>query len=258
MSSTLKHFPAMRYVGSASDTGQQREINEDSVFTLELGRAGDGKEIGLYVVADGMGGMEAGDVASSLTVETIRETVKECVKKPDSASYEAWLQAAVLAANDRVFQETTLTQAMMGSTVVIALVEDNRVYIASVGDSRVYLITDDELYQVTRDHSYVQALVDAGAISQDEAREHPYKNIITRSIGSDFEVEADFFEVHVSAGDGLLLCTDGLTNMITDDEILQIVRESSTPQEACETLVHAANDAGGRDNITAVIVHWPE
>lgn len=234
---------------SMTDRGRKRELNEDYIFTS-------GDPIGgldnLFIVADGMGGHNAGDYASEHTVKCIIDTVS---KLPPSDEVQSILSKAIEEANtfvhSRSLEDTALSG--MGSTLVLATIQNQQAIVANVGDSRLYLIQDKEMIQITRDHSFVEEMISLGEIDREAARNHPDKNIITRAIGVKDTVLADFFVVNLHKGDRLLLCSDGLTNMLKDQEILDIVQRFET-EPAVKELIRCANDRGGRDNISVVLV----
>ena len=225
--------------GARSDVGCVRTHNEDSYLVQSP----------LFCVSDGMGGHAAGEVASSIAVETIARTA------PKSADAAA-LAAAVEAANAAIIEAAAagLGKPGMGCTATCAYIEGSTVAIAHVGDSRCYLVHEGTLIKVTRDHSYVEELVDAGEITADEARVHPNRSVITRALGSDPGMYADHFQLTIEEGDRLILCSDGLSSMIPDREIESISQQSPTPQIAVDNLVDAALAAGGGDNVTVVVV----
>ena len=225
--------------GARSDVGLVRGHNEDS-FLLRAP---------LFVVSDGMGGHAAGEVASSIAVETVGELA------PGTAD-DVLLGAAVEAANKAVIRgaEEGIGKPGMGCTATSVLIEKNHVAVAHVGDSRVYLLHQGTLVRITHDHSYVEELVDSGQITADEARTHPSRSIITRALGSDPDMYADHFTLEVNTGDRLILCSDGLSGMIPDSEIESLAVSSATPQQAADNLVAAALTAGGADNVTVVVV----
>lgn len=252
-------------VGRHTDVGMVRDLNEDSLLTLELDRVhrSISRPIGLYVVADGMGGHAAGDVASGLAINTMAEKMATDFLVPQlSTDTDAepvdgrrWLSDAIQTTNAAIYTHRHSTGTNMGTTLVAALVIGDSVHIGNVGDSRAYYITnDDGIRQVTTDHSLVERLVALGQIKPDEARVHPQRNVIYRTIGDKEEAEIDFFVQKLSPGDSLLLCSDGLSGKVEDSEILRVVSLSRSPQEACEHLVQTANNNGGDDNITVVIV----
>ncbi|OUO33689.1 protein phosphatase [Olsenella sp. An293] len=225
--------------GARSDVGLVRGHNEDS-FLLRTP---------LFVVSDGMGGHAAGEVASSIAVETIGD------RAPGTAD-DVLLGAAVEAANLAVIKgaEDGIGKPGMGCTATAVLIEKNRMAVAHVGDSRVYVLHHGTLVRITHDHSYVEELVDCGQITADEARTHPSRSIITRALGSDPEMYADHFSLEVNDGDRIILCSDGLSSMISDSEIEAVAVSSATPQQAADNLVAAALTAGGADNVTVVVV----
>lgn len=232
---------------SKTDTGKRRDMNQDYVFTSDC-------QIGnlpnLFILADGMGGHNAGDFASRYTVETI---VKSVQAKEETAPVSI-LKTAINKANQAVIEKarTDIDLEGMGTTVVAATIDGREVCVANVGDSRLYVV-GETLTQVTRDHSYVQEMVRRGEIDANVARIHPDRNIITRAIGGDSRVDVDFFEVELKEGERILLCSDGLTDMVDDDEILEILN-TKTSAEGMECLIETANEYGGNDNITVIIV----
>ena len=225
--------------GARSDVGLVRGHNEDS-FLLRTP---------LFVVSDGMGGHAAGEVASSIAVETIGE------RAPGTAD-DVLLGAAVEAANANVIKaaEEGVGKPGMGCTATAVLIEKNHMAVAHVGDSRASVLHHGTLVRITHDHSYVEELVDAGEITADEARTHPSRSIITRALGSDPDMYADHFSLEVNDGDRIILCSDGLSSMISDSEIESLSVSSATPQQAADNLVAAALTAGGADNVTVVVV----
>ena len=225
--------------GARSDVGCVRSHNEDSYLVQSP----------LFCVCDGMGGHAAGEVASSIAVETIAKTA------PHTAD-PALLGAAIEAANAAVIEAALngLGKPGMGCTATAAYIEGNTIAIAHVGDSRAYLLHEGTLIRVTRDNSYVEELVDAGEITADEARVHPNRSVITRALGSDPAMYADHFSLNIEEGDRLILCSDGLSSMIPDGEIENIAAQSSTAQICTDNLVDAALAAGGSDNCTVVVV----
>lgn len=225
--------------GARSDVGCVRSHNEDSYLVQSP----------LFCVCDGMGGHAAGEVASSIAVETIAKTA------PHTAD-PALLGAAIEAANAAVIEAALngLGKPGMGCTATAAYIEGNTIAIAHVGDSRAYLLHEGTLIRVTRDHSYVEELVDAGEITADEARVHPNRSVITRALGSDPAMYADHFSLNIEEGDRLILCSDGLSSMIPDGEIENIATQSSTAQICTDNLVDAALAAGGSDNCTVLVV----
>lgn len=230
-----------------TDIGRKREINQDYVFATD-------ETIGnlpnLLVVADGMGGHRAGDFASKFTVEVLAEEVQNSKETHP----EAIIGNAIQAANERLLAEAEKDNRLegMGTTLVAATIMDHVLYFANVGDSRLYLI-NKEIRQLSKDHSMVEEMVRLGGLTEEEAKHHPDKNIITRAIGVKQKVEPDFFEYRLKGGDTILMCSDGLTNMVDDDEIFQIVKSARDIVEAVESLIQRANENGGSDNIGVVL-----
>lgn len=237
---------------SKTDIGRLRQLNQDFVFTsvYPLGRLSN-----LFVVADGMGGHKAGDYASKCAVETI---IEMCSKSKDDRSVKV-ITTAISEANSRIRRKAMEDENMigMGTTLVLATIEEETLTVANVGDSRLYIISKDEgINQITRDHSLVEEMVRMGGIDRVSARNHPDKNIITRAIGAQSNVNIDFFEVGLKDEDIILLCSDGLSNMIEDDEINRIVREKEDLGLIADTLIDTANENGGSDNISVVLVKY--
>ncbi len=228
--------------GSATDVGRVRSNNQDSSLVA----------LPLFAVADGMGGHAAGEVASRLALDTLRNSVAD-------QSLES-LVAGVKLANTRVFEMSHTDPSMrgMGTTlcaVALVIIDGHeRLAVVNVGDSRVYVLQEGAFIQVSEDHSLVESMVRQGTITPEQAKVHPQRNILTRALGIDGEVGVDSWEVAPFSGDRYLLCSDGLFNEVTDDRIAEILTETEDPQEAAEILVRMANEGGGRDNITVVIV----
>lgn len=231
-----------------TDIGRKRKLNQDTVYSCEhpLGNLNN-----LFIVCDGMGGHKAGDYASAYTVKAIEREVEVC----DDKSPIKILREAITIANTEIYDKASSEPdfAGMGTTCVAATISDDVLYVANVGDSRLYLI-DKEITQVTKDHSLVAELVRKGSLDESQAKSHPDKNIITRAIGAAPSIDIDFFEVELGAGDVILMCTDGLTNMVDDDEILRIIRTSVDVPDMAENLIKMANHNGGKDNIGVVII----
>lgn len=233
---------------SLTDVGRRRSVNQDYVYTCE-------KPIGnlpnLFLVADGMGGHKAGDYASKYTVETMCEVIERSPQK----NPEAILREAIGAANEHIRQKSLedINLEGMGTTIVAATCLDNRLQVANVGDSRLYVVNKG-IRQITNDHSWVEEMVRMGGLDRETARNHPDKNIITRAIGAGNEVDIDFFTIDLEENDIILMCTDGLSNMLEDEEILMIIKGQRDLVEIVETLVREANNRGGRDNISVVVI----
>ncbi|MCR5654588.1 MAG: Stp1/IreP family PP2C-type Ser/Thr phosphatase [Lachnospiraceae bacterium] len=236
---------------STTDKGRVRQLNQDFVFSST-------KPIGnmpnLFIVADGMGGHNAGDYASKCTTETMVNEIRNSFEK----SPNRIIKKAVAVANERVRKDAASDQNLygMGTTLVVATVIGRYLQVANVGDSRLYIIGKDGIRQVTRDHSLVEEMVRLGGIAKEDARKHPDKNIITRAIGAREEVEPDFFTEELEPGDVILMCSDGLSNMVDDKEIERIVCDPEREElvQKGDALIKTANQNGGRDNIAVVLV----
>lgn len=228
--------------GSRTDIGYVRDHNEDSLIIIPP----------LFAVADGMGGHEAGEIASEITVNTLAELA------PSHLDAEG-LTAAVEAANYNVMKAPRqgIGRDGMGTTLTAAMLEGERLLIAQVGDSRAYLLHKGHLQQITRDHSLMADLIEAGQITPEEARVHPNRSVITRAIGSDIHMRPDIYELNVDAGDRMLLCSDGLSSMISNNAIESIMRRQSDAQHCADELVTAALENGGADNVTVVVADVP-
>ena len=237
--------------------GRQRQHNEDA-FLVE-------DDALLFLVADGMGGHAAGEIASRIAVDSISEFILH-TKEDDGTWPHAYdehfkrstnrLMAAVRMANTRVLEAMRKDARLrgMGTTVVACLADDDVMSFAHVGDSRAYLIRDNSLNRITNDHSWVFEQVQAGMLTEAEAEKHPLRNVITRALGGALQVTPDAAEIQTKEGDVFLLCSDGLTGMVPEEEILRIVTQTATIEDACKKLIDTANERGGLDNITAILV----
>jgi len=278
-----------------TDVGKQRDQNEDCAYKrVESSEEGDR---GLFIVADGMGGYKAGEVASRLAVETISkaldsffkplpeqptiklesasldQTIKQSASSVDQSAnqktrkltetavvnaIEEQLKAAIQQANRAILRygEQQTAARGLGSTVTVALVHNDQAYIANVGDSRTYLLRNQQLAPLTRDHSLVARLVESKQIEPEDVYTHPQRNLIYRSLGAGHKnIDVDVFHETLHANDSLLLCSDGLWEMVRHQDLQKALSEQSSPQKICETLIDMANANGGEDNITAVVVH---
>ena len=234
-------------VFSITDVGKVRKMNQDYVFATDEPQ---GTLPNLLVVADGMGGHKAGDFASKFTVETLKEEIKHSLKEGPKEV----LLDAVQVVNKKLIEtaEKDIKLDGMGTTLVAATVIDHTLHFINVGDSRLYLI-NQEVKQISRDHSLVEEMLRLGGISEEEAKHHPDKNIITRAIGVKEDVEADYYEYALKKGDVILMCTDGLCNMVNEDEIFTIIKSARDILEAGQLLINRANENGGKDNIGVVL-----
>lgn len=236
-----------------TDVGLYREINEDSF--LISGFEG-GEPLGFALLADGMGGHNAGEVASSTAVNTVKQELEKTLSEKEHDKIIYNILSSIDYANTKVYELSIhdINKAGMGSTFVAAYILDDKLYVANIGDSRAYLITNGETIQITVDHSVVQELVEKGTISPEEAAVHPDKNIITRALGTEEFVDADLFEYSLKNGDYILLCSDGLCEMVNDSLFSEIIDKYDNIEDAAKKLVDTANENGGRDNITIVIL----
>lgn len=239
-----------------TDVGRRRDSNEDD-FLLEPGR-------GVYAIADGMGGHAAGEIASGLAIETLREVLirDDHAKNPMSGDDAAeWLRSAVVEANRRICDSIRIHEERrgMGTTVVAFVHSGHDAVVGHVGDSRLYLLRGEELVRMTSDHSWVNEQVKLGLMNDDTAQRHPMRNIVTRALGSRPDVAVELASVQVQPGDVFLLCSDGLNTMLADDEIQAVLSANrQTPEVACKALVHEANRHGGEDNVTVVVARFAE
>ena len=234
-------------VSSATSVGRIRPLNEDSYFVSEPDQSG----TVLAIVADGMGGHNAGEVASGKAVGIVQKDVLgKCGKNAKDV-----LVKAVNDANREIYEMSVNARNLsgMGTTMTACVAEEHNVTAVQVGDSRLYLIRGEKITQITKDHSLVEMLLENGKITKEEARRHPQKNIITRAVGTDKTVEADIYEFRAEAGDVILLCSDGLVNMVEDEEIINL---SETLNDAANKLVAEAETAGGTDNITVILIRF--
>jgi protein phosphatase len=228
-----------------TDTGKVRTHNEDYFSCTDL------QEGTLFVVADGMGGHDAGEVASRLAGEAVsREMLKHC----DETDPEKQLAQAVQQANLEVLAEANSKGSNMGTTLTAALLSRDRAYIVNVGDSRTYWIENGSIRRITVDHSLVEKLVSLGKMTREEARTHPKSNVLYRNIGSEGLLTVDTFQIPLRKGGSLLLCTDGLWGDVSDEAIHKVFTSGKDPKKTCMKLIRTANENGGKDNITAIVV----
>jgi serine/threonine protein phosphatase PrpC len=249
---------AIRAAGM-TDVGCVRKHNEDCFLSKP--------ELGLYVVADGLGGHAAGEVASQIVVDRVAQFVEATTEKDRTWPLEYdinlsfdgnRLKVALLLSDQAIAEDIRRNpeRETMGSTVVAALISGHRVTLAHVGDSRAYILGPDGIRQVTRDHSWVAEQVANGILTPSEARVHPFRNVITQALGNGGDLDIEVQEFELAKSDQLLLCSDGLSGMVGDSLIWDIVKRSSDLQHAAESLISSARDNGGEDNITAVLIGW--
>ena len=236
-----------------TDVGMIRSGNEDS-FDVDAN-----KTRGIFVVADGMGGHAAGEVASEMAVQIVVREMKEIGGLSDGVAHKQLAEA--LRHANRAIHDRTITEVDkqgMGTTASVIILADSRYLIGQVGDSRVYLLRDGGLKQLTKDHSYVQEQVDLGNLTPEQARYHPYSNVITRCVGASPEVEPDIYNGEAKTGDIFLVASDGLTGMVDDRRLRDLLMTRNEPKRKVELLIAEANGRGGLDNITAIVVHVDE
>lgn len=234
-------------ITALTDIGKHRKRNEDSV------RVGKTESLIYAIVADGMGGHKAGEVASSLAVDMIEKELLLLDPKKDNIINK--LKGAYIDANSKIYEYAEENQKVlgMGTTLVLAVITDDKLLIANVGDSRAYMIGNDGILQISKDHSYVQQLVDSGAITKEQAMNHPKRNYITRAMGTEEGIKTDVF-VKDYNGEIVLLCSDGLCGLVTDNEILDIIRNNTDLEITAKELIETANQKGGIDNITVALL----
>jgi len=232
-------------VGMLSDIGNVRKINEDSIGFHEDSNKK------LYVIADGMGGHNAGEIASKIAVEN---TIEYVFSSKINEQVDILLKQAIEASNNKIYEvsNTDLALKGMGTTITACLVTGNKMVVANVGDSRCYVIENESFHQITSDHSLVQQLLDNGSITEEEAAIHPNKNVITRALGTAPKVEIDTFSIDLSSISKIMLCTDGLTNSLSKEEIYEIITKNDC-ESSCSKLIELSKERGGRDNISVII-----
>lgn len=241
-------------IGTCTDLGKTRPINEDNFYVSEYVS----KMNAIYaMVADGMGGHNAGETASGAAIGEVSEFINQYfTDQVPAEQIRDLLIAAIKSANKLIYSEgqDNVKFAGMGTTLTVCFLYGNHATVAHVGDSRAYIIREDVIHKITSDHSLVAELLQSGQITPEQARNHPQKNVITRAVGTDPHIEIDVYEFEVRTNDIILLCTDGLSNMLTDQEMYRLIQEAEGMEEAAHTLVDAANENGGFDNITAVLL----
>ncbi|NMB27618.1 MAG: Stp1/IreP family PP2C-type Ser/Thr phosphatase [Tissierellia bacterium] len=241
-------------IGIKTDVGKIRDNNQDAYYISPKG------DYSLFIIADGMGGHKAGEIASKMAIDIISNSLKSLLTDltVEDKDIEDRIKNSIYEANDKIYKKSIEDEKFsgMGTTVTLAYVIDEKIFIGHAGDSRAYLFKNGILSQLTKDHSLVEELIRNGSISKEEAKHHPQRNIITRAVGTSKEIKADLVVEPKSKDDILLLCTDGLTNMLDDDEIRDSLLINKDIQKACEELVRLSNDKGGFDNITILAVKF--
>lgn len=251
---------SMLQIGKLTDIGQRREQNEDSLYAFDsFIQTNDGIDsFGLFIVADGTGGHVGGEIASALAVRTVASHILEHIylayfrqgQPPDLQQLIGHINEAILLANTLVID----TVEKAGSTLTMAILIGRELYLAHVGDSRAYIHTTGYLKQLTKDHSLKAKMIETGQITAEEARNAPIPNIIYNAVGQEVDPDVAFYSRTLGPDDTLLLCSDGLWEMVSDEEMVQIIDEAATPNEAARKLIVTANEHGGTDNITAILV----
>lgn len=235
-----------------SDIGRKRVVNEDRAIFLERT-----DHFKLAVLADGMGGHNAGDVASEMAIEEMTSYFQQVDSEQLQSiqSKKEWMLEVITTINKKMYDHSLETEGCegMGTTLICVLIDDDQCLIGHVGDSRVYCFTDNEMELITRDHSYVNVLVDNGEISEEEAENHPQKNLIVKALGTEPKIDPDFYELTLHDDSYLLICSDGLSNKITVDVMSSILKSPMTIQEKGKELVQLANESGGEDNISVIL-----
>lgn len=251
----------MRSAG-LSDIGLVRKVNEDNFLCIKLNEYLDIEDdVYIFMVADGMGGAKAGEIASKMAVTEVLEYIKQNYtnvmnnNNKDEDIFKV-LNKAIEHSNDKIYKKSILDSECsgMGTTLSLTLIIKNNGYFAHVGDSRIYLIRDNSIVKLTEDHSLVAELVKNGSIKPEEAINHPQKNIITKALGTDYSIEADNIKHILKSGDNLIICSDGLSNMVSDQELIKILTNASSLDSACTDMISCAKSRGGNDNITVVII----
>lgn len=240
-------------VGACSERGKVRSMNEDQYAIYKLS-----SDTYVFIIADGMGGHQAGDVASNMAVDEVLAFLKENSLKLEDDILDL-IQNSIIYANEKIFSKSMEIEeySEMGTTLTLGMICKNMLYVGHIGDSRIYLIREEEAIQISKDHSLVAELVRNGKITKEEAQVYPYKNIITRALGTDNNIKVDLSKEKLYDGDIILLCTDGLTNLVNEHEISNICSENlGDISNVPETLVELANQRGGYDNITVIVAKY--
>lgn len=246
-----------------TDKGKVRKNNEDNLWASDKGYNGI-PSLSVFVIADGMGGHEGGEIASGIAVDYIKNIYRagrlpEFMESKDNEEYvKSFLTDTINEINNLIYENNRKKdiKESMGTTIIFGVQKDDKVHMAHVGDSRAYLIRGHSIEQITVDHSYVAEHVDAGLLTEEEAKNHPYHSVLTRSLGIDSSVEADIYTRQIKPDDYLVLCTDGLTNMVSDTDIRDIVTITSVVTNTCKKLVDLANERGGVDNVSVIVARF--
>lgn len=240
------------FICACSDVGKVREINQDAYFYIE------DELLPIFIIADGMGGHKAGEVASNTAISTIVSHYEENKEKMigKEVFIPEFINKSIELANKKLIEESENDEELkgMGTTITMCIVLEKELYIGHVGDSRAYLLRDEKLKQLTQDHSLVGELLRTGSITKEEAMNHPKKNVIMRALGSNKDLKVDIFTRDMEQGDRIVLCTDGLTNMVSEERILETLVNDENPSSICSELVNISNELGGIDNTTIMLI----
>lgn len=228
-----------------SDIGNNRTLNEDYIACYE------DSNFKIFVIADGMGGYNAGEIASKVSAETVISYFKDNYNEIDLPKT---LEESICIANEKVYELSKSNDSLkgMGTTITVAVIKNNELYVANIGDSSCFIIKNNEILKITKDHSFVQELIDIGTLKEEDAKNHPQKNVLTRALGISLEVKIDIFKPEFCKLDKVILCTDGLTNYVDKVEILNVVNLNNN-REVCEELINLSKIRGGRDNISIIV-----
>ena len=241
------------------DKGRLRERNEDSLGAAKIKLISEGarRSVGLYMVADGIGGLPEGDEASKVAIQiAMQEMMSHINQANDAEDIMAWLQGAAQMAHLTIRLQKKVEDSQ-GTTLVMAAVIEDRIYVANIGDSRAYIIHEGTMRQITKDHTIAQALADKGVIEQKDVDKSPFTNVLSQAVGMD-KITCDVYQENATIGDYLLLCSDGLYSYVSEDTILGVIQAADTPQSASDDLTKLANEAGGKDNIAVIVVEIKE
>ncbi|TCK98333.1 protein phosphatase [Natranaerovirga hydrolytica] len=233
-----------------TDKGIQRDKNEDAIFYSDKPV---GKLPNLYIIADGMGGHKAGAFASEYAVKEFIEFVKMSHKDNPTEIIEEGIQCINQLVHEKSEQEAYYK---MGTTFVVATVTEEELYIGNIGDSRLYIIENNAINKITKDHSLVEEMIHTGHITEEEANEHPDRNVITRAIGAQPSIEVDIYKIKLKANNKILMCSDGLTNMLSEETVNQIINEANEDKDKVDHLINKANELGGTDNISVILMDF--
>lgn len=240
------------FICACSDVGKVRAINQDAYFYIE------DKKVPIFIIADGMGGHKAGEIASNLAISTIVSYYEDNLEKiiNEEMFVPQFINESIEKANEKIVEESKVEKEFngMGTTITMCLIVNGELYVGHVGDSRAYLLRDKELIQLTQDHSLVGELLRTGSITKKEAMNHPKRNVITRALGADLKLSVDIINRELNSDDKIILCTDGLTNMVSEERILETIKTDEDIVGSCSKLVNIANELGGIDNTTIMLI----